>query len=130
MGRRPRIPGGILRLRVPFYLKCCRIRDVALGGKETTKGTRGSKGFVPCVLLVVSVSPGVSSKHMPVARRFRSVFLVLVFVAQAGAYTQHERQISSPSEQDSDYGAKFFDELKRIFGRFRDADLRRVFDSA
>jgi hypothetical protein len=67
---------------------------------------------------------------MQVARRVRSAFLVLVFVAQAGAYAQHERQIPAPSEQDSDYGAKFFDELRRIFGRFRDADLRRVFDSA
>ena len=67
---------------------------------------------------------------MQVARRVRSAFLVLVLAAQAGAYAQHERQIPPPSEQDSDYGAKFFDELRRIFGRFRDADLRRVFDSA
>jgi hypothetical protein len=67
---------------------------------------------------------------MQMVRRVRSAFLVLAFAAQAGAYAQHERQIPPPSEQDSDYGAKFFDELRRIFGRFRDADLRRVFDSA
>jgi hypothetical protein len=67
---------------------------------------------------------------MQVALRVRSAFLVLIFVAQAGVNAQHERQIPPPSGQDSEYGAKFFDELRRIFGRFRDADLRRVFDSA
>src|SRR5215831_1275304 len=32
--------------------------------------------------------------------------------------------------QDADYGARFFEQLRKIFGRFRDSDLRRVFDMA
>ena len=32
--------------------------------------------------------------------------------------------------QDNDYGVKFFDQLRTIFGRFRDMDLKRVFQMA
>src|SRR5947208_5979609 len=41
---------------------------------------------------------------------------------------QHETQI--PPRQESQYGRRFFIQLKGIFGRFREADLDRVFDSA
>ena len=49
-------------------------------------------------------------------------------LAGTNAHAQRERPVPPP--QENDYGAKFFDELRRIFGRFRDADLRRVFDAA
>jgi hypothetical protein len=58
--------------------------------------------------------------------------LISVLVLAASTYAQRERQIPPPdsTSQDSDYSAKFFDQLRRIFGRFRDAELKRVFDSA
>ena len=34
------------------------------------------------------------------------------------------------SSKESTYGSKFFDQLHSIFGRFRDADLQRVFQEA
>src|SRR5207237_10594286 len=43
-------------------------------------------------------------------------------------FGQRETQIQGP--QESQYSRKFFVQLKGIFGRFRDADLDRVFDSA
>jgi hypothetical protein len=65
---------------------------------------------------------------MDYRRAARNLFLVTALFAGTNAHGQRERQVPPP--QESDYGAKFFDELRRIFGRFRDADLRRVFDSA
>jgi len=44
------------------------------------------------------------------------------------AMAQRERQIEAPSQ--SDYGSKFADQLRSLFGRFRDTDLRRAFNSA
>jgi hypothetical protein len=59
-------------------------------------------------------------------------FLTLVFVfisfVSVDLYAQQERQIEPPAP--SDYGTKFFDQLRTLFGRFRDADLQRAFDSA
>src|SRR5262245_19291967 len=47
---------------------------------------------------------------------------------------QGPRQIEprEPRESpiESDYGSKFFDQLRSLFGRFRDADLQRAFDMA
>jgi hypothetical protein len=65
---------------------------------------------------------------MDFRRAGRNLFLVTALFAATNAHGQRERQVPPP--QESDYGAKFFDELRRIFGRFRDADLRRVFDAA
>jgi hypothetical protein len=58
--------------------------------------------------------------------------LIGILLLGVSAYAQHERQIPPPDapSQDDDYGARFFEELQRIFGRFRDADLKRVFDTA
>jgi hypothetical protein len=33
-------------------------------------------------------------------------------------------------QQDGEYGAKFFDQLRTLFGQFRDADLQRAFQAA
>ena len=62
--------------------------------------------------------------------RFKSLALALLLVSLAPAisYSQRDRQLSE--SQDSAYDPKFFEQLGRIFGRFRDADLRRVFESA
>ena len=70
---------------------------------------------------------------MCIKSRPATILLLTGFVVLAtNAYAQRERQIPPPDStpQDSDYSAKFFDQLRRIFGRFRDAELKRVFDSA
>jgi hypothetical protein len=58
----------------------------------------------------------------------------LILASGFQSYAQKEREIPPPQAvqagQDSDFGAKFFEELRRIFGRFRDADLQRVFQAA
>jgi hypothetical protein len=56
--------------------------------------------------------------------------LLLIFLCLAAprAYGQLEREV--PSSQGNEYEAKFFDQLRSIFGRFRDADLQRVFQMA
>jgi len=40
------------------------------------------------------------------------------------------RQQSTEPEEDGAYGSRFFDQLRNIFGRFRDSDLERVFHDA
>jgi hypothetical protein len=68
--------------------------------------------------------------------KFRSAAILLPLIAFVAlgtcAYAQVERQIPPPDPigQGDEYGAKFFDQLRRIFGRFRDSELKRVFDSA
>lgn len=49
-------------------------------------------------------------------------FLAVDLRAQQGQQEQ--------SGEESAYGSKFFDQLRSIFGRFRDADLQRVFQEA
>src|SRR5438552_9385275 len=58
----------------------------------------------------------------------RVLILLLALSIPVTLIAQHETQIQ-PS-QESQYSRKFFVQLKGIFGRFRDADLDRVFDSA
>ncbi|MGA2263469.1 MAG: hypothetical protein ABSH28_18795 [Acidobacteriota bacterium] len=58
----------------------------------------------------------------------RVLFLICVVFAPAIIYGQRERQIPPPEE--SAYGSKFFDQLRTIFGLFRDADLHRAFQMA
>ncbi|HEY2380626.1 MAG TPA: hypothetical protein VGK48_05530 [Terriglobia bacterium] len=64
---------------------------------------------------------------------------IAVLLPVAVAHAQHERQLPPPEELShdpstepsrGDYSAKFFDDLQKIFGRFRDSDLKRVFDAA
>src|SRR5262245_38618285 len=40
------------------------------------------------------------------------------------------RESPRESSTQSEYGTKFFDQLRSLFGRFRDADLQRAFDMA
>src|SRR6516165_6725502 len=68
--------------------------------------------------------------------KFRPAAILLPFIAfvalGTNIYAQVERQIPPPDPigEGDEYGAKFFDQLQRIFGRFRDSELKRVFDSA
>jgi hypothetical protein len=55
------------------------------------------------------------------------LFFIFISLMASWAYAQREREVEPPKE---DYSGKFFDELRSIFGRFRDADLRRVFQMA
>jgi hypothetical protein len=52
----------------------------------------------------------------------------VTFASALPTFAQDER--GTPSWGKSAYGQSFFAELQRIFGRFRDADLRRVFEAA
>jgi hypothetical protein len=57
-----------------------------------------------------------------------ALLLICILFAPAGLRAQEEQQ---PRTLDEDsYGTKFFDQLRSIFGRFRDADLRRAFQAA
>jgi len=58
----------------------------------------------------------------------RFLFLTCVVLAPSIVHAQGERQIQFPEE--SAYGSKFFDQLRGIFGMFRDSDLRRAFQMA
>src|SRR5712691_4608331 len=61
-------------------------------------------------------------------RPLRGLFLILVLFKPIGSYARNEPGLRP--QQDSDYGAKFFDQLRSLFGRFRDADLQRAFQTA
>ena len=58
----------------------------------------------------------------------RVLFLICVVFAPAGVYAQRQRQLQAPEE--GAYGSKFFDQLRSIFGMFRDADLQNAFQLA
>ena len=62
------------------------------------------------------------------SRHFKILLLILVCLETPETYAQREREL--PPVQDSDYGVRFFDQLSTIFGRFRDMDLKRVFQMA
>ena len=61
-------------------------------------------------------------------RAFRIFIWFAALATATAAAGQRERQVPPPDE--SAYGAGFFDQLSSIFGRFRDADLKRVFQTA
>ena len=63
-----------------------------------------------------------------VIQSLRVFFLIFVLFAPAGIQAQREGQLQPPEE--GAYGSKFFDQLRSIFGRFRDADLQRAFQMA
>jgi hypothetical protein len=54
--------------------------------------------------------------------------LICLFFTPGSIHAQRERQIPAPEE--GAYGSKFFDQLRNIFGMFRDADLRHAFQVA
>lgn len=56
------------------------------------------------------------------------VVLLCFFLTPSDLLAQRERQIEPPPAVD--YGTRFFDQLRTLFGRFRDADLQRAFESA
>jgi hypothetical protein len=56
------------------------------------------------------------------------LFLFICAFPGADLFARQEQQVQ-PGE-DSAYGSKFFDQLRAIFGKFRDADLQRVFQEA
>ena len=58
----------------------------------------------------------------------RVLIALLALSIHVTLIAQHETQI--PPRQESQYGRRFFIQLKGIFGRFREAVLDRVFDSA
>jgi len=70
----------------------------------------------------------------------RVLILISFLLATNIAYGQRERQIEPPSDNpaaapvsfsdNSAYGRQFFIQLRSVFGRFRDSDLRRAFDAA
>src|SRR5215475_14464629 len=61
----------------------------------------------------------------------RAPLLIAVIVFSAVyARGQRERVIPRPAEDSQQYGGRFFTQLRAVFGRFRDADLQRVFDGA
>src|SRR5438477_5826196 len=57
-----------------------------------------------------------------------ALLLALVLFGPAGARGQREPQ--ARASQRTDYEEKFFGQLRSVFGRFRDADLRDVFAMA
>jgi hypothetical protein len=59
---------------------------------------------------------------------FLTLALVFSSFASVDLYAQRERQLEPPPQ--AEYGTKFFDQLRTLFGRFRDADLQRAFDTA
>jgi hypothetical protein len=62
------------------------------------------------------------------AMRLLCPLLFVGALTAAGIPARQEQQ--APSGEQTAYGSKFFDELRTIFGRFRDSDLQRVFQEA
>ena len=65
-----------------------------------------------------------------VVRPSRLLLLICALLASGGLWAQRERQLQPQPQEESAYGSKFFDQLRSIFGRFRDADLRHAFEVA
>lgn len=78
-------------------------------------------------------------KNMPRRALIFISFLLAISLLASAAYGQREREIQPPPENsvsplpvsdNSVYGRQFFIQLRSVFGRFRDSDLRRAFDGA
>jgi hypothetical protein len=66
------------------------------------------------------------------SKTFRSagaMAALLFSLCTARAYAQHEQVIPQPPDS-AQYGRRFFVQLRGVFGRFRDADLQRAFETA
>jgi hypothetical protein len=57
---------------------------------------------------------------------FGAVIVYGLMAASLPAWHEQEEQ----SDEESSYGTKFFEQLRAIFGKFRDSDLQRVFQEA
>jgi hypothetical protein len=66
---------------------------------------------------------------MKKAVRDSGAILLLIGVLLAASLSAQEQR-SRRSVEDDAYGARFFDQLRAIFGRFRDSDLQRAFQEA
>ena len=62
------------------------------------------------------------------AKLSRVLLLIAGLLTAITVCAQREREIHPPEEPR--YGRRFFLQLRGIFGRFRDADLQRVFEAA
>jgi hypothetical protein len=63
-------------------------------------------------------------------RTFAPIVLVVAgLLVACTAYAQRETVIQ-PSQETSQYGRRFFTQLRTVFGRFRETDLERVFENA
>src|SRR5437762_11537932 len=58
------------------------------------------------------------------------LFTLATVFAAFPVYAQRERQIQAPAADESQYGRRFFVQLRGVFGRFRDSDLQRAFEKA
>jgi hypothetical protein len=67
---------------------------------------------------------------MRAVRVLCALAIPIAIFTHGDVYGQRERQIQPPSEQQAQYGRRFFTQLRAVFGKFRDADLQRVFASA
>jgi hypothetical protein len=61
--------------------------------------------------------------------RVRSFLFLLLVLCAVPVYAQREQQIPQPV-QEAPYSRRFFTQLRGVFGRFRDSDLQRAFDTA
>jgi hypothetical protein len=57
-----------------------------------------------------------------------TILLACLWSISLGSSAQSQRQVQAPDE--NAYGSKFFDQLHSIFGKFRDTDLKRAFQTA
>jgi len=58
------------------------------------------------------------------------VFGALLACGITGTMLPARQEQDVYSEEESSYGTRFFEQLRAIFGKFRDSDLQRVFDGA
>ncbi len=58
----------------------------------------------------------------------RALLLICALFAPVCASTQQGQQTQPPD--DDKYGSRFFEQLRSLFGRFRDSDLQRAFELA
>src|SRR6516162_692242 len=67
---------------------------------------------------------------MRVFRVFAFLAISAVLAPATRGAVQRERQVAPQTEDSQQYGRRFFVQLRAVFGRFRDSELQRVFDSA
>jgi hypothetical protein len=63
-------------------------------------------------------------------RAFKFLFVLLIVCGWSIAPVAAQQDQKVQSDDESTYGSTFFDQLRTIFGRFRDMDLQRVFQEA
>jgi hypothetical protein len=60
----------------------------------------------------------------------RVICIIASLFAAVTVYGQRERQIQPQQVDETQYGRKFFIQLRGVFGRFRESDLQRAFEKA